>query len=53
MNNHTGMMVTMGQGDARSKFTKNKLNIKSSKEAELVGIDDEILLIIWSGYFLA
>ena len=52
-NSHTGMMVTMGQGDARSNFTTQKLNTKISKEKELVFIDDEISLIIWSRYFLA
>ena len=45
--------MTMGQGDARSKPTKQKLNTKISTKVEIVGIDDEISLIIWYGYFLA
>ena len=47
------MMMTMGQWAARSNSTKHKFNTKSSTEAEIVGIDDEISLIIWYGYFLA
>ena len=53
MKSHTGMIITMGQGAASSNSTKQKLNTKSSTEAELVGIYDEISLIIWSGYFLS
>ena len=53
MKSHTGMIITMGQGAASSNSTKQKLNTKRSTEAELVGIYDEISLIIWSGYFLS
>ena len=53
MKSHTGIMMTMGQGAVRSNSNKQKLNTKISTEAELVGIYDEIPLIIWSGYFLA
>ena len=52
MKSHTKMMMTMGQGAASSNSTKKKLNTKSSTNIEIVGIDDEITLIIWSGYFL-
>ena len=53
MKSHTGMIMTMVQRDASSNSTKQKLNIKISTKAELVGINDEISLIIWSRYFLA
>ena len=53
MKSHTGMMMTMGEGSVRSNSTKQKLNTKISTEAELVGIYDEISLIICSGYFPA
>ena len=46
MKSHTVITMTMGQGAALSKSTKQKLNTNSSTEAELVGIDDEILPII-------
>ena len=52
MKSHTVMIMNMGQGADRSNSTKHKLNTKSSTEAELVGIDDEVSLIIWSGNFL-
>ena len=52
MKSHTGMMMTMDQWVARSNSTKHKFNTKSSTEGEIVGIDDEISLIIWYGYFL-
>ena len=53
MKSHTGMMMTMGQWDASSNSTKQKSNTKSSTKSEIAGIDDEISLILWSGYFLA
>ena len=53
MKSRTGMMMTMGQGDSRSNSNKHKLKTKISTEVELVGIDDEISFIIWSGYLLA
>ena len=52
MKSHTGMMMTMVQGAVSSNSNKQKLNTESSTKAELVGIGDEISLIIWSGYFL-
>ena len=52
MKSHTGSIMTMGQGSDSSNSTKHKLNKKSSTEADIVGIDDEISLIIWYGYFL-
>ena len=53
MKSRTGITMTMGKGDARSNSTKHRLNAKRSTESELVGIDGEIPLIIWSGYLLA
>ena len=53
MKSRTGIMTTMGQGTASSNSIKRKFNTKISTEADLVGIDDEISLIICSGYFLA
>ena len=40
MKSHTGMIMTMGQGAARSKSIKHKLNESNSTKAELVVIDD-------------
>ena len=52
MRSHTGAMMTFGIGAAMSMSTKQKLNTKSSTEAELVGVDDTIPFNIWCKYFL-
>ena len=39
-NIHTGAIVTMAQGAMQSLYRKQKLNTRSSKEAELVAVDD-------------
>jgi hypothetical protein len=44
--------MTFGKGAALSMSTKQKLNTKSSTEAELVGVDDTIPFNIWCLYFL-
>ena len=52
MRSHTGAMMTFGQGAALSMSTKQKINTKSSTEAELVGVDDALPFNIWCMYFL-
>ena len=52
MRSHTGGMMTFGKGAVMSISTKQKLNTKSSTEAELVGVDDTLPFNIWSYYFL-
>ncbi|VEU38525.1 unnamed protein product [Pseudo-nitzschia multistriata] len=52
MKSHTGMMMTMGQGAVNSSSSKQKLNTRSSTEAELVGVDDEMTQVIWTRHFL-
>lgn len=52
MKSHTGGVMTLGQGAVISMSTKQKLNTKSSTEAELVGVDDALPFNIWSHYFL-
>jgi hypothetical protein len=44
--------MSMGTGAAYSTSKKQKLNTKSSTEAELVGIDDVLPQAIWTKYFL-
>ena len=44
---HTDGMMTMGRGALYSASNKQKLNMKSSTEAELVGVDDLIPQILW------
>ena len=49
---HTGAMMTMGSGAVIAKSLKQKLNTRSSTEAELVGVDDIASNVIWTNYFL-
>ncbi len=42
----------MGRGFPISVSTKQKLNTRSSTESELVGVDDIMLIICWTCYFL-
>ena len=52
MKSHTGAVMTMGTGAAKSQSNKQKLNTKSSTESEFVGVDDVISQVIWTRYFL-
>ena len=49
---HTGAMMTMGGGSITSFSTKQKLNTRSSTEAELVAVDDAMSQVLWSRSFL-
>jgi hypothetical protein len=52
MKSHTGGVMSMDTGAAYSTSKKQKLNTKSSTEAELVGIDDVLPQALWTTYFL-
>jgi hypothetical protein len=52
MKSHTGGMLSLGKGSIYSTSTRQKLNTKSSTEAELVGVNDVMHLILWMQYFL-
>jgi hypothetical protein len=52
MKSHTGGAMSMGTGGLLCKSTKQKLNSKSSTEAELVGASDYLSNTIWSKLFL-
>ena len=49
---HTGAEMSFDQGMALSYSWKQKINTKSSTEAELVGVDDLLGYIIWARYFM-
>ena len=52
MRSHTGATMTLGGGAVYSKSTKQKLNTKSSTEAELVAASDMSGQILWTKEFL-
>ena len=52
MKSHTGAMMTIGKGCMYGSSTRQKLNKKSSTEAELVAVDDVMAQILWTKYFL-
>jgi hypothetical protein len=49
---HTGMVISLGSGAIDARSTKQKLNTKSSTEAELVGLSDMCGKVIWHREFL-
>ena len=49
---HSGGTMTMGKGAAQSGSKKQKVNTRSSTEAELVRSDDMITQILWTNLFL-
>lgn len=52
MRSHTGGTMSLGVGAAYSSSTRQKLNTKSSTEAEIVGVDDVLGQVLWTQYFL-
>ena len=52
MRSHTGAPMTLGKGSPFSMSSKQKINTRSSTEAELVGVNDAMALIIWTRLFV-
>ena len=49
---HTGGAMSMGTGILHGKSSKQKINVKSSTEAELVGVSEYLPYNIWLMMFL-
>ena len=49
---YTGATMTMGEGAMQTLTRKQKLNSRSSTEAELIGMDDAITQVLWTRLFL-
>lgn len=52
MRSQTGGAMSMGKGMAYSTSIRQKLNTRSSTEAELVGVNDFMPQVLWTRYFL-
>jgi hypothetical protein len=52
MKSHTGATMSLGKGSIYARSTRQKINTKSSTEAELVGVDDVMPQVMWTRYFL-
>jgi len=52
MKSHTGGCLSLGKGSVYGTSTRQKLNTKSSTEAELVGVNDVLPQVLWTRYFL-
>ena len=52
MKSHTGGVMSFGTGVLNGKSAKQKLNTKSSTEAELVGASDYMPWTIWTKRFM-
>ena len=48
MRSHTGGFMTLVKGGAYVQPRKQKLNTKSSTEADLVGVDDILTQVMWT-----
>ena len=49
---HTGAVMSFGRGAPITISSKQKLNTRSSTDAELVGVDDAMALVLWTKLFL-
>jgi hypothetical protein len=49
---HTGAIMSLGGGAIISISTKQKVNTRSSTEAELVSIDNVISKVVWTKLFI-
>ena len=49
---HTGATMSLGSGCPVSVSTKQKLNTRSSTEAELVGVNDGLTIVLWVRNFV-
>jgi hypothetical protein len=49
---HIGAVMSFGKGAVSGMSWKQKINTKSSCEAELVGVDDAVPMVLWTLQFL-
>ena len=49
---HTGAVFTLGKSAITSNSTKQKVNLWSSTEPEMIAVDDKISKVIWTKKFI-
>jgi hypothetical protein len=49
---YTGATMSLGSRAVTSGSTKQKVNLRSSTETELIGLDDYIAKVMWTRHFL-
>jgi hypothetical protein len=52
MKSHTGGAMSLGKGVIYGTSTRRKISIRSSTEAELVGVHEVLPQVLWTRYFL-
>jgi len=52
MRSHTGGTMSLGKGSVYSTSVRQRLTTKSSTEAELVGVDDVMPMVLWTRQFM-
>jgi hypothetical protein len=52
MKSHTDGTLSLGKGSVYNLWRKQRLNTKSSTEAELMGVDDGMPLVVWTRNFI-
>jgi Reverse transcriptase (RNA-dependent DNA polymerase) len=52
MRSHTGGTMSLGKGSVYSSSIRQKMNTRSSTEAELVGVNDMMSMVLWTRNFL-
>jgi hypothetical protein len=52
MRSHTGAVMSIGKRAVYGMSSKQKINTKSSCEAELAGVDDAIPMVLWTQQFV-
>ena len=52
MRSHTGACMTLGKGMICTFSNKQKVNSKSSTEAELIAVDNKVSKVIWTKRFI-
>ena len=52
MRSHTGTNISFGKGSPYSISSKQKIKTQSSTEAEVVGVNDALYLVLWTRNFM-